>query len=146
MTVKSLLVAIAVLGLLSSCGSSDAPQPNINTNTNTSSIVVKVSEAGAPSYNLNEAKLLSSNYQTGASSLSIMGKLNNGKVLTLNFSRGSGSVPAYTTNVLDATLDNVVGTNATGATTFNTTKRTADGSYQVTFPTIGVISGSFTGL
>ena len=144
---KLFIQAAAVISLLSSCSSSaDDPQPSTSgPAAGRSPIAVKISEAGAPSYSLNDAYVVSSNYQTGASSLTITGKLNSGKVLTLNFTK-VGSASPNTTNALDATLDNVAGSSATGTTAFNTQGRTVDGSFQVTFPIPGAVSGSFAGV
>jgi hypothetical protein len=104
-----------------------------------------VSEAGAPPYDLNEARVVSSNYQTGGASLSISGKLSNGKPLLLDFSR-NGSAAAYSTNLLEANLDGINGTNSTGATTYNTQARTVTGNFRSTFPSVGEVSGSFSGV
>ncbi|MVN76555.1 hypothetical protein GO988_09495 [Hymenobacter sp. HMF4947] len=110
-----------------------------------SSITVQVSEAGAPSYNLLEAQVVNYNYQTGATNLTISGKLTSGKALTLRFTR-SGTAAVYTTNLLSATLDGVAAAPATGTTTFSTQARTVDGTFQATFPVLGVLNGSFAGI
>lgn len=104
-----------------------------------------VSEKGAPSYALSEAHVLSANYQSAVSSMTIVGKLNNGKAVQLDFSRNPGSTaPNTTTNVLEAYLDGASGTDASGTTTYNTTAKTVDGSFTATFPSTGTIKGSFT--
>jgi hypothetical protein len=141
MTVKSIIWATVAAGLLGSCSSSsEDPKPGPAAGL---PIAVTISEAGAPNYFLNEALVVSSNYQTGSSSMTITGKLNSGKSLTLNFSRDGNPQP-YTTDGLEATLDGVSGTGARGISTFNSQTRKVSGNFDVTFPTTGVVQGSFT--
>ncbi|MCI1190138.1 hypothetical protein MON38_22155 [Hymenobacter sp. DH14] len=135
--VSTLLCGIMLFG----CKSTETPQPAPIAST----IKVSISEAGAPPYDLNEARVVSANYQTGGSSLSISGKLNNGKQLLLDFSR-AGTPTAYTTNALEGTLDGTTGTNSIGATTYNTQTRTVTGNFRSTFPVVGEVSGSFSGI
>lgn len=77
--------------------------------------------------------------------MSITGTMNSGKILIVRFNK-SGSAPDYTTNAIDARLDGVVGTNATGTTTYSTQSRMVDGMFQATFPGVGVVVGSFAGV
>lgn len=147
LSIKALgALSVLAVGLLSSCASTEDPQPTTGQGTiitNPITVQVQVSEAGAPSYALSDATLVSSNYQTGATRLVLSGKLNSGKVLTLNFSKGN-STAAYTTNVLVATLDGASASPATGSTTFTAQNRTVAGTFQATFSAVGVLSGSFT--
>lgn len=146
MFIRKFLGAVALTGLLSACGAKTDASPAPTPAPAPQPITVNVSEAGAPSYPLRDAAVVSSNYQTGVSALTITGKLNSGKVLTLNFSRSSGNPPPYTTNGLEATLDGVAGSAASGTTTFSPTTRKVDGAFAVTFPATGGLSGSFTGV
>ncbi|GAB3876167.1 hypothetical protein GCM10028824_33380 [Hymenobacter segetis] len=135
--------ALLAATMLAGC-SKDEPTPV--TASTASTIKVAVAEAGAPPYDLAEARVVNSNYQTAASSLTITGKLSSGKVLNLEFSRGAGSPPANTTNVLTASLDGTTGTASSGTTTYNAQTRTVSGSFKATFVGPGEVSGSFSGI
>ncbi len=141
------MICVAVTAtLLGGCGSkAEDPQPSPPV-TAAPTITVTVSEAGAPDYPLREAKVVSSNYQTGSSDLTITGKLNNGKALTLIFSRGTGTPPPYSTAGLEAALDGIASSTAMGTTTYSPTTRKVNGNFQLNFPGTGALSGSFTGL
>lgn len=141
---RFLIIGLLVgLSVVTGCKSDNTPQPTATTTSNT--VTVSVSEAGAPSYNLTEAHIINANYQTGAAGLTISGKLNNGKVLVLDFVR-NGSTTANTTNILESSLNGNTGTNSVGTTTYNPQTRTVSGTFRSTFPTVGEISGSFSGL
>ena len=127
--------------LLTACKSNHDPQPTVGPAP--SFIKLTVSEAGAPAYDLKEARLLNANYQTGSSNLSSSGKLNSGQTLLLNFSKGSATTP-YTTASLSTSLDGVAGTSPSGNTTYNPQTKTVSGSFQTTFVGVGVVTGSFT--
>ena len=138
---KILLSSLAALAFLAGCDKDPVTPPPTST---ASTIKVSVSEAGAPPYDLNEARVLNSNYQTGAPNLTISGKLNNGKVLLLNFVR-NGTTSA-STNALEGSLDGNSGTSSTGTTTYNAQTRTASGNFRSTFPVIGEVSGTFSNI
>ena len=139
---RNLTAALMLAGsLLTGCKSNDDPQPT--SSPALSYIKVTVSEAGAPSYDLREARLVDANYQTGAPSLSSTGKLTNNKTLLLHFSKGAATIP-YTTAGLSASLDGEAGTSTSGSTTYNTQTKTVSGSFQTTFTGVGVVVGSFT--
>lgn len=147
MTSKNLIWAAVVASLLGGCKSSSSdPQPNGTMPTNYQPITVTVSEDGAPNYDLKEAHVVTSNYQSGAPYLTITGLASNGKVLTVNFTRGTGSSPAYSTNEVAATLDGKTGVAASGTTVYDPQTRTATGSFGVTFPATGAIKGTFTAI
>ena len=139
---KLLTPGLLVIALLGGC---DKKETAVATPNNNSTIKVSVSEAGAPPYDLNQARIVSSNYQTGAPSLTISGKLNSGKILILDFSKNSVT-SAYATNDLAGTLDGTSGTNSVGTTTYNSQARTATGSFRATFPVVGEVTGSFSGI
>jgi hypothetical protein len=141
---KAVILTVVSGALLINSGCSDDPEP-VTTQQQESSIVVTVSEAGAPSYALRSARVVDANYRTGSPSMSITGTMSNGKTLLMRFNK-SGNAPDYTTNAVDARLDGVVGTSATGITAYSTQTRMVDGSFQATFPSVGVVTGSFAGI
>ena len=128
-------------GLLSGC-SSNTPKPVTPPRT---PINVSVSEGGAPAYRLSEAFVQSAVYEARISSLSITGKLANGKALSLAFKRqpNSSNTSIYVTDQLTASLDGVAATQATGSSAYSASTQTVDGTFSVTFPAAGVITGSF---
>jgi hypothetical protein len=135
--------ALGVVGslLISSCGS-DEPKPN--TPTIPTPINVSVSEAGAPNYNLRDAYVESATYDAKISSVSISGKLANGKLLSLAFKRQPNSSSSiYMTDQLVSTLDGVAATQSTGSSSYSAQTKTVDGNFTVSFPSTGVITGSF---
>lgn len=146
LNLKTTLWAAAVATLLSSCAASSDDDNQPTPTTPLATVTVTLSEGGAPGYPLREARVVSANYQTGSSDLVITGKLNNGKPLTLTFSRGAGTPPPFSTGAVEAVLDGATGTAATGTTTYNPQNRQVAGAFQATFPVIGVLSGSFTGI
>ncbi|TGE15807.1 hypothetical protein E5J99_11455 [Hymenobacter elongatus] len=79
--------------------------------------------------------------------MTITGKLNNGKAVLLDFVRNPGATtPPNTTNGLEAYLDGASGTAMSGTTTYNTQTKKADGTFSVTFPATGALTGSFSGV
>ena len=136
---KAFAPALLAVSLLASCEKTTTPPAAPVTST----IKVSVSEAGAPPYDLNEARVVSSNYQTGATTLIISGKISNGKSLMLNFEGGGAD---HSTGRFEATLDGTTGTQPIGSTTYNSQARTVTGSFRSTFPSVGEVSGSFSGV
>ena len=138
--IKTLFPTLLAFALLVGCGKADTPAPTAVTAA--SSIQVMVSEAGAPAYDLREARLGDANYHTGATSLSLSGKLNNGKPLVLYFTKGNATA-SYTTTALSSNLDGTMGSSSVGTTTYNPQTRTVSGTFRTTFAIIGEVSGSF---
>lgn len=146
MFTKTIVPLALLAGLLSACAGSDNDPTPTPTTPIASTVVVQVSQAGAPSYNLNEARVVSYNYQTGGAMLSLSGKLGDGRLLTLNFSRGTNP-PAYSTRALQATLGTEDATNPTGTTTYDPTTHQVDGTFSTTFTgSTGTLTGSFSKL
>ncbi|UOQ98287.1 hypothetical protein MUN81_02060 [Hymenobacter sp. 5317J-9] len=140
MRISTLIAPALLLGAVLTGCSEDQPTP---TNTAVeSAIKVTVSEAGAPPYELKEARLIDASYQTGAPRLSLSGKLSGGKTLTLYFSKGTATT-AYTTNALTSSLEGAPGANESGTTTYDTKTRIASGQFRTTFTGVGEIVGSF---
>jgi hypothetical protein len=144
LTCKLSNVAIIFGVLLTGSGCSDDEPEPIN-DQQPSVITVMVSEAGAPGYVLHSARVVDANYRTGSPSMSIIGTLNNGKTLNVRFNN-SGNATAYTTNAVVARLDGVTGTAASGTTSYSIQTQTVDGSFEATFPGVGLIRGSFAGI
>ncbi|GAA4350468.1 hypothetical protein GCM10023185_08210 [Hymenobacter saemangeumensis] len=142
MNLKNTFGALALVAVLGSC-SKDEPKPAATPPVGRP-VRVMVSEAGAPSYELRDALVTSANYQSSAAAMEIIGKLNSGKVLTLSFSK-NGTAQPYSTNTLEAALDGNSGSAASGTTTYSTQSQRANGSFRVTFPVIGEVTGTFTG-
>ncbi|MFD2719510.1 hypothetical protein ACFST9_12345 [Hymenobacter monticola] len=131
--------ALLVGALATGCGK-DAPTPAPTPEVST--IKVTVSEAGAPDYELREARVVDATYQTGAPRLTLSGKLSNGKTLLLRFTKGTATASAAT-NALSSSLDGETGTNTTGTTAYDTQTRVVSGQFRTTFTGVGEVVGSF---
>jgi hypothetical protein len=140
MKTANFLAPVLLAGTLLMGCSKDEPAPAPAPAAST--IKVTVSEAGAPVYDLSEARVIDGGYQTGAPRLSITGKLGSGKTLVLNFTKGS-STTSYTTSALTGTLDGVTGTNYVGATTYDPQTKLVNGNFRATFPIVGEVTGTF---
>ncbi|UOQ52567.1 hypothetical protein [Hymenobacter cellulosivorans] len=146
MTTRFFATFLLAAALLSSC-EDETVTPTTTTTDTESSITVNVSENGAAPYLLKSAQVVSANYKSAATSLTLSGKLSNGQSIRLEFSRTpSSTAPANSTNELRAVLGSTVGTDATGTTSYDAQKKQASGSFSATFPTIGPITGSFAGV
>ncbi|GAB2854887.1 hypothetical protein [Hymenobacter ruber] len=141
-TANFLFPALLVGTFLMGC-SKDEPTPAPTPTAST--IKVTVSEAGAPVYDLSEARVVDGGYLTGAPRLSITGKLGSGKTMVLNFTKGT-STTNYTTNALTGTLDGVAGTNYTGTTTYDPQTKLVNGDFRATFPFVGEVVGTFANI
>ncbi|MBJ6111096.1 hypothetical protein JAO73_18885 [Hymenobacter sp. BT523] len=140
MRIITLFAPALLLGILATSCSKDTPTPTPGPAEST--IKVSVSEAGAPPYELKEARVIDGSYQTGAPRLSFSGKLTSGKTLTLFFTKGTTTAP-YMTNALTSTLEGESGTNTTGTTTYDTKTRIVSGQFRTTFTGVGEVTGSF---
>ncbi|MBF9223687.1 hypothetical protein [Hymenobacter ruricola] len=143
MRITNFFVPALLAGTLLTGCSNDAPAPKPTPTVST--IQVTVSEAGAPSYDLNEAHVVDANYRSGAPRLSLAGKLSNGKTLLLNFTKGTATTD-YTTNALTSTLEGATGTNTVGTTTYDVQTKLVTGSFRTTYPGVGEVVGSFAGI
>lgn len=135
--------ALLVSTFLVGCGSKETPSPTPTPTAST--IKVTVSEAGAPAYDLNEARVVDVTYQTGSPRLSLSGKLNSGKTLLLYFTKGSATVN-YTTNALTSSLEGVAGTNSSGTTAYDVQTKVVNGNFRTTYPGVGEVVGSFANI
>ncbi|MBH8570543.1 hypothetical protein KB206_16750 [Microvirga sp. STS02] len=143
MKTANFLAPVLLAGTFLMGCSKDAPTPAPTPTAST--IKVTVSEAGAPVYDLNEARVVDGGYLTGSPRLSITGKLGSGKTMVLNFTKGSATTN-YTTNALTGTLDGVTGTNFTGTTTYDPQTKLVNGDFRATFPVVGEVVGTFANI
>jgi hypothetical protein len=142
---KTLPLFLASIVLLSSC-KDDAPKPDPAPVTH-APISVQVSENGGPSYTMTDAYVVSAIYDSRISTLSITGKLKSGKSLLIAFNRTpTSSTGPYTTNEATASLDGVESPFATGMSVFNVQTSKIDGNFSTSFPSTGIVTGSFVGI
>jgi hypothetical protein len=141
MRIITVLAPALLLGALATGCGKDTPTPAPTPQPST--VKVSITEAGAPAYELKEARVIDATYLTGSPRLSLSGKLTSGKSLTLYFSKGSATT-SYTTSGLTSSLDGVAGTNTAGNTVYDTQTKIVSGDFRTTFAGTGEVVGSFS--